>query len=108
MAWVLPVLTGVTEVMSVVTFIQFIEEEAIQSSALGTYLALRANCMPAVTKGMYRYDVILTHLEAINDNLGWLAPYSKWPFQDFCEASRTNLEIFNDLVYARLAQKAGQ
>jgi hypothetical protein len=108
MAWVLPVLEGVTEVMSVVTFIQFIEEEAIQSAALGTYLALKAGVMPAVTKGMYRYDTIVTHLEAINSNLGWLAPYSKWVFQDFCEASRTNLAIFNDLIYARLAAKGGE
>lgn len=105
MAWVLPILTGVSEIMSVVTFIQFIEEEAIQTASLGTYLALRAGVMPAVTKGMFRVDTILTHLEAINDSLGWLAPYSKWPFQDFCEATRTNLEIFNDLIYARIAAK---
>lgn len=107
MVWILPVLTGVSEVMSAVTFMQFIEEEAIQAAGLGTYLAFKGNCMPAVTKGMMRMDTVVTHLEAINDNLGWLAPWSKWAFKDFCQATRTNMEIFNDLIYARLAAAAG-
>jgi hypothetical protein len=105
MAWVLPVLTGVADVMSAVTFIQFIEEEAIQSAGLGTYLAIRAGVSPAITKGLYRMDTVCTHLEAINSNLGWMAPYSYWPFKDFCEATRTNIDIFQDLLYARLAAK---
>jgi hypothetical protein len=105
MVWVLPVLEGVADVMSAVTFIQFIEEEAIQAAGLGTYLAIRAGVTTGVTKGLARMDEVCTHLEAINSNLGWMAPYSYWPFKDFCLATRTNIDIFHDLLYARLASK---
>ncbi len=102
-AWVV-LIAGVANVMEVVTFIQFIEEEAIQSAGLGTYLALRAGVSTGVTKGIHRMDVCCTHLEGMNDQVGWLAPYSKWPFQDFAEATRTNIDIFQDILFARLAK----
>jgi len=102
MAWILPVLTGIANVMEVLTFIQFIEEEAIQSAALGTFLALRAGTNKGAAWGMHRVDVCCTHLEAINDTLGWIAPYSQGCFSDFAEATRTNLEIYNDILYARM------
>ncbi len=35
MAFLIPVLTGMANVMEIVTFIQFIEEEAIQSASHG-------------------------------------------------------------------------
>ena len=101
--WML-LLAGVANVMEVVTFIQFIEEEAIQSAGLGTYLALRAGVSTGTTKGLYRLDILCTHLEAMNDQVGWLAPYSKWPFEDFAAATRTNIDIFQDILFARLAK----
>ena len=42
MAWVLPVVKGLVMVMEAITFIQFIEEEAIQSAGLGAFLAIRS------------------------------------------------------------------
>lgn len=105
MAWILPVITGIANVMEILTFIQFIEEEAIQSAALGTFLALRAGTMQGASKGMHRVDVCCTHLEAINNTLGWIAPYSKGCFSDFAEATRTNLEIYMDIIYAKMKEK---
>jgi hypothetical protein len=104
MAWILPILTGIANVMEVVTFIQFIEEEAIQSAALGTFLALRSNSYRAAVLGIHRVDECCSHLELINEYFGWIAPYSQGCFYDFCKATRTNLEIYNDLLYARIKE----
>ena len=41
MSWVLPVVTQAFSIMETVAFIQFIEEEAIQSASLGVFLAIR-------------------------------------------------------------------
>lgn len=107
MAWVLPVLIGVANVMEVITFIQFIEEEAIQSAALGTFLALRAGTLAGATKGITRVDECNVHLRAINDSFGYIAIYSQGCFSDFCDATDTNLEIYRDILYARMKQAAG-
>lgn len=103
--WGLWILEGVANVMEVVTFIQFIMEEAVQTASLGTFIALRAGVSTAVTKGINRMNVCVTHLEGCNDSLGWIAPYSKWPFEDFVDATRTNIEIYTDLLYARIAKE---
>ncbi|MBA7693496.1 hypothetical protein ES703_102079 [subsurface metagenome] len=101
MAWVLPVLVGVANVMEVVTFIQFIEEEAIQSAALGVFLAIRSRSWRGASLGITLLrGELLPHLKAINDTAGWLAPYSKGCFSDFIKASEINLEIYDDILFA--------
>jgi len=37
MAFLLPILAGIANVMEIVTFIQFIEEEAIQTCSMATW-----------------------------------------------------------------------
>jgi hypothetical protein len=102
MAWILPVVAGVANVMEVVTFIQFIEEEAIQSSALGVFLAIRSKSYHGASLGINLLkNELLPHLKAINDTVGWLAPYSKGCFSDFIKAQETNLEIYEDILFAR-------
>jgi len=102
MAWILPVVAGVANVMEVVTFIQFIEEEAIQSAALGVFLAIRSKSFRGASLGitLLRGELI-PHLKTINETVGWLAPYSKGCFADFVKASETNLEIYDDILFAR-------
>ncbi|GAH64409.1 unnamed protein product [marine sediment metagenome] len=67
MAAILPIIMGIANVMEIVTFIQFIEEEAIQSAALGVFLAIRgksyrgalgqSNLLPLRRLGMERSPV---------------------------------------------------
>lgn len=98
MAWVIPILTGVAEVMSAVTFIQFIEEEAIQACMLGAFLALKAkNYKAANTALQVTNGTLLLHLKLINGSLGWLAPYSKGCFQDYITATETSLAVYQQL-----------
>jgi len=100
MAWVMPVIGGLQFVMEGVTFIQFIEEEAIQSASLGCFLALRARCYSAAARciTVIRAELV-PHLKLINDNLGYLAPYSKGAFADFIKATELNLTVYDDLLY---------
>jgi hypothetical protein len=103
-AWLLPVLTGVAEVMSAVTFIQFIEEESIQACMLGSFLALKAKNYKAANLAIQRTrGTLLLHLSLINQSLGWLAPYSKGCFQDYITATETLLEVY-DMLFIQ-AQK---
>jgi hypothetical protein len=107
-AWVQPLigmLSGIQDMMSAITFIQFIEEEAIQTAALGTFLALRTGSMKGAALGINQMRVVVDHLDLINGTLGYAAPYSRGCFQDFVAASRTNILIYEGLLYERV-QKA--
>ena len=98
MSWIMPVITGVQWVMEVITFIQFIEEEAIQSAALGAFLAIRSKDFNSAWLAINLLEnELLPHLEAVNENLGWIAIYSQGAFRDFAIAGRTNVEIYKQL-----------
>jgi len=102
MAWILPVVAGVANVMEVVTFIQFIEEEAIQGASLGVFLAIRAKSLRGACLGMSLLRTeLIPHLKLINETIGWLAPYSKGCFGDFILATETNLVIYEDILFAK-------
>ena len=101
MAWVMPVLEGVMFVMESVTFIQFIEEEAIQACQLGCFLAFRnKNYKAAGWAIQTTRGTLLVHLKAINELVGTLAPYSYGAFQDFITATEMNLTIYDELLLA--------
>ena len=101
MAFLLPILQGLANVMEIVTFIQFIEEEAIQSASLGVFLAIRAKHYPGATYGMSLLrGQLIPHLKDINEYVGWMAPYSQGCFADFVAASESNLEIYEGILFA--------
>lgn len=102
MAALIPILVGLANVMEIVTFIQFIEEEAIQSAALGVFLAIRGKSTAGAITGISLLEVVLIpHLKEINNTVGWMAPYSKGCFADFVLAQETNLVIYKDILFAR-------
>ena len=99
MAWVLPTIEGVKFVMEAITFIQFIEEEAIQACQLGCFLALRQkNYKAAAWAIQTTRGTLLAHLKIVNVLLGPYAPYSKGAFADFIIAVELNLEIYDELL----------
>ena len=101
MAGLVAILTGVANVMEIVTFIQFIEEEAIQSASLGVFLAIRAKSYRGASLGMSILRMrLIPNLKDINDYAGWMAPYSKGCFQDFIAATELNLEIYEEILFA--------
>jgi len=102
MAGLVAILTGVANVMEIVTFIQFIEEEAIQSASLGVFLAIRAKSYRGASLGItFLRGQLIPNLKDINDYAGWMAPYSKGCFADFIAATELNLEIYEDILFAR-------
>ena len=101
MAWVLPILIGVANVMEAVTFVQFIEEEAIQSAGLGAFLAIRSRDYRSAWLAINLLEnELVPHLEIINSTFGWIAIYSQGAFYDFAKASRTNIEIYKNICTA--------
>lgn len=101
MAWVMPVITGVFNIMEVVAFIQFIEEEAIQSAALGAFLSIRQRNYRCAWKAINLLDgELIPHLDRVNREIGWASPYSMGCFHDFVVASQLNVEIYKDLCTA--------
>ena len=95
----MPVIQGVQFVMEAVTFIQFIEEEAIQACQLGCYLALRQKNYKAAARAIITTrSTLLYHLKAVNECVGWLAPYSKGAFQDFITATEATLDNYEELM----------
>ena len=88
-------LMNVKKVMETTAFIQFIEEEAIQSAALGAFLAIRVKAYESAWLAINLIeDELLPHLEDLNKDVGWLSPYSQGTFYDFTKATRVNLEIY--------------
>ena len=101
MAWVFPVLAGVQMVMEAVTFIQFIEEEAIQAAGLGAFLAIRSRDYHSAWLAINLIEnELIPHLEVINEAVGWIAIYSQGAFYDFIQATKTNVEIYKNICTA--------
>jgi len=95
----LAIIGGVANVMEVITFIQFIEEEAIQSASLGVFLSVRAKSYKGASLGItLLIGQLIPHLKLINTEIGWLAPYSKQCFSDFIDATETNIEIYKHIL----------
>ena len=98
MAWVLPVIAGIANVMEAVTFVQFIEEEAIQSAGLGAFLAIRSRDYRSAWLAINILEnELIPHLEIINRTFGYIAIYSQGAFFDFALAARTNIEIYKSI-----------
>jgi len=98
MAWIFPIITGIAEVMSVITFIQFIEEEAIQTASLGAFMAIRSRHYAASKPCLDLIDnQLIPHLELINGTIGYLAPYSQGCFHDYVESAKANTTVLREL-----------
>lgn len=98
--WLIIALQGVLHVMETVTFMQFIHEEAIQSAALGVFLAIRAKNYRAASLGITLLEgQLIPHLKEVNNVVGIFAPYSRECFKDFIDASEMNLEIYKDVLF---------
>lgn len=101
--WILPVITGVMFVIESVAFMQFIEEEAIQACMLGAYLAMRNRNYGAVKISLETTEsTLLPHLELMNEGLGWLSPFSVGCFRDYAIATRTQIDVYKQLLAAGL------
>jgi len=102
---ILKALEGIQDMMAAITFMQFIHEEAIQSAALGTFLALRHGSYRGASLGISQTRQILENLKAVNTYAGIFAPYSHRCFEDFIKATETNLEIYDDILMIKGKQK---
>lgn len=92
------IIKGLIDVMSIVTFIQFIQEEAIQTASLGAYMAIKNRHYSAAKPMLDLLDnELILHLALVNDTIGWLAPYSWGCFHDFTLAAWANTTVLREL-----------
>lgn len=106
MAQILAAISGIADAMEIITFIQFIEEEAIQTASLGTFMAIRNGSWKGASMGINKTRQIVAWLREVNDAAGWIAPYSKFCFADYCDACETNLNIYDDILFLKAKEKA--
>jgi len=100
MAAILAALEGVADIMEMITFVEFIEEEAIQSAALGVFLAIKGKSYRGASLGMSLLrGRLVPKLKDINEYAGYAAPYSQGCFADFIKATETNLDIYEDILF---------
>jgi len=98
MIWIFPIISGIADVMSVITFIQFIEEEAIQTAGLGAFMAVRSRHYNAAKPCLdLVQNELIPHLEAINTTIGILAPYSQGCFSDYIKSAKLNAIVMREL-----------
>ena len=71
---VLGTVAEVITVLGIVTFTNFIFEEAIQTTMFGTRAAKDAKDWPLVWRGMQVIEGINFHMKCVNNGLGWLHP----------------------------------
>lgn len=97
---IIPVaLIALQSTMAMVTFLQFIEEEAIQACSLGVYMAMIEKQYSLAWKGIVVLEaVLIPHLEALNLQIGWIYPPTMCCFFDFVTASEMNVKIMMALA----------
>jgi len=92
------VLMGVENVISAVVFVMFIYEEAIQTSSIGCYMAIKHRDVNGLDGCILEMrDYAIPHLMNVVENWGWIAPYA-WPsFWAFAEASKRTLTVYENI-----------
>lgn len=82
------------------TFVEFILEEAIQSGAMAAFLLMRAGkkaeCRAAI---LAVRNGPLYFLRRVNEEVGWIAPYSQGCFKQFADMTDMSLRYMDQLTY---------
>jgi len=94
------ILQGIAFVMEAVTFVQFIQEEALQAAMMSVWMCTRAK---RYTKAKEILDQVenrfLPNLRATNLAWGWIALYSKAAFADFADATQASIDAYKEILY---------
>jgi hypothetical protein len=97
--WIMPTIEGVAFVMESITFIEFIQEEAIQSCALAAFMAIRSKRYDAARQCLDILEsTLIYHLELVNEAVGPLAPYSVGCFADFVTSAKLSAATMRSLL----------
>jgi hypothetical protein len=87
-------------IMESITFIEFIEEEAIQTCGLSVYLAVRQKRYAEARDALDTLEyTLLPHLRLVNQVLGPLAPYSYGSFMDYVSATQVMCNTYRAVLF---------
>lgn len=104
MAWIPLIIEGLgalADIMETITFIEFIQEEAIQAAGLGAFMAMRSKQYSAASNCVATLDqVLIPNLRLVNESIGKIAVVSYYAFHDFVTASQASCDTMKQILAA--------
>ena len=94
----LPWLGGAIGVMSTITFISFLYEEALQSAGMGVWVAISNKQWSTAEKALNKAEGLLSTAEWFYNNIGWMAPYSWKVFKSYARATRIQYDVYRQVI----------
>ncbi len=95
------ILQGIAFVMEAVTFVQFIQEEALQAAMMAVWMLVRAKRYSKARELLDQVETrFLPNIRATTSAWGWIAMYSKQAFEDFADATQLSIDAYKEILYA--------
>lgn len=92
------------ELMQTVSFMMFIEEEAIQIRGFGIMSLLRENLVGEVKTQVNALEAQCDNLETFVDGWGWAAPYMQQTYSNYVQATRDEIDAWKAWIVSKEAQ----
>lgn len=93
-AVVMDIFKFVFDIMQTVSFMMFIEEEAIQIRGFGIMSLMREELVDEVDLQLDSLEVQVNNLENFADSWGWIAPYMRPTYLNYVQAARDQIDAW--------------
>ncbi|OYT52525.1 MAG: hypothetical protein B6U76_09745 [Desulfurococcales archaeon ex4484_217_2] len=100
---ILTILGYAAGVMGFVSFMEFMIEEALQTTSFGVYMAFQAKDWVTAKKKVDELEKMVDFMELIVNTLGWLSPINRPAFESIVKAYRNYIESARNAI----AMKSG-
>lgn len=97
---ILATIAATLTVLGIVTFTNFILEEAIQTTMFGTWAAKDAKNWPLLYRGIRIVEGINADLKLVNTSLGWLHPLAWLSYRDYARAADYWIQANKAMIFA--------
>jgi len=92
------------DLMQTVSFMMFIEEEAIQIRGFGIMSLLRENLVGEVKTQVNALEAQCDNLETFVDGWGWAAPYMQQTYSNYVQATRDEIDAWKAWIISKEAE----
>lgn len=105
-AIVLDLVKFMFDIMQTVSFMMFIEEEAIQIRGFGIMSLIRENLTAEVKTQVNALEEQCNNLETFVDSWGWVAPYVRQTYINYVQATRDEIDAWRAWTISKEAEPA--
>ena len=103
---VLDIVKFLFDIMQTVSFMMFIEEEAIQIRGFGMMSLIREELVDEVETQLVSHEEQVSNLETFVDSWGWMAPYMHGTYSAYVQASWDQIDAWKAWVVYKKAEIA--